>query len=152
MVQLNFLDRFRPVGAPGAAASAGRTDEVRGPAAELAPVFAALAADRESARALVALAEREAERVLTEARERASEMTAQARLDAVTERAAAATAVQNDSHERDKRLVESANKRASALETAAATELTAVAEYVVEKMVSTLLQSDETQDSGERES
>jgi vacuolar-type H+-ATPase subunit H len=149
MVRLNFLDRFRPVGAPGAAASAGRADEIRGPAAELAPVFAALAADLESARALVAVAERDAEKALAEARARASDMTAQARLDAVTERAAAATAVQKASHGRDKRLMEHAHKKASALETEAAAELTAVAERVVEKMVLDLLRNDDSQDSGE---
>src|SRR5674476_1314795 len=54
MARVNILDRFRPVGAPGPAGLAGvpAADE-QGPAAELAPVFAALAADVESCHRLV---------------------------------------------------------------------------------------------------
>ena len=44
MARLSILDRFRPVGAPGAAGPVGvPAADDQGPAAEVAPVFAALA-------------------------------------------------------------------------------------------------------------
>lgn len=152
MARLNFLDRFRPVGAPGAAGSAGATEEVRGPAAELAPVFAALAPDVELARALVADAEQAVETTLAEARTTASDMTAQARLDAVAERAVAATAVGKAATGKDKRLMARAHKKAAALETGADAELSAVSKRVVEWMVTDLLQNGKPMDTGRAKS
>lgn len=149
MARLNFLDRFRPVGAPGAAGSTGHAEDVRGPAAELAPVFAALVPDVEKAHALVAEANQSAEQALAEERVRASDLTAQARLDAVTERARAATAVEKASGERDRRLMVRAHKDASALDAVAAVELGAAAQRVVEAMVKDLLASGDFRSAGE---
>ncbi len=139
MARLNFLDRFRPVGAPGAARGTGRAEEVRGPATELAPVFAALAPDLESARTLVVDAQRSAEKMVAEARARAAAVTAQARLDAVTVRAQAAAAVEKASTARDRRLLARAHREASSVEARAEVELAAAAQRVIERMVEDLL-------------
>lgn len=139
MARLNFLDRFRPVGSPGASGSAGHTEDLRGPAAELAPVFAALASDVGSAQALVASANHAAEKALAEARVQASGLTAQARLDAVTERAQAAAAVHKASGEHDRRLMARARKEASTLDAAATKALDAAAQRVIEAMVADIL-------------
>lgn len=152
VARLNFLDRFRPVGAPGAAGSTRQAEEVRGPAAELAPVFAALAPDVESAQALVAETEQAVETTLAAARTTASDMTAQARLDAVAERAVAATAVGKASAGKDEHLMARAHKKAEALKTGADAELSAVSKRVVERMVTNLLQSGKPMDTGGAES
>src|SRR5450756_2853427 len=77
MARLSILDRFRPVGAPGPAGLAGvpAADE-QGPAAELAPVFAALAADVESCHRLVEEARQEADGALVRAHEQAAAILA----------------------------------------------------------------------------
>jgi hypothetical protein len=87
----DWLDRFRPAGAPGAATAAGVPVDRRAAAlAELEPVFAALAADiaRAAARRdeLVAAATRRR----AEGREAAGGIVAQARASAEAERAAEA--------------------------------------------------------------
>jgi vacuolar-type H+-ATPase subunit H len=149
VARLNFLDRFRPIGAPGAAGATGQTEEVRGLAAELAPVFAALAPDLDSARALVSDAERLAEKTVADAHVRASDITAQARLDAVTERTRAATTVEKESAGHDRRLMTRAHKAASNVETGAMAELDAAAQRVIERMVTDLLRSGDSSTIGE---
>jgi hypothetical protein len=106
MARPNILDRFRPVGAPGPAGPAGvpATGD-QGPAAELAPVFAALAQDVEHCRTLV-----------EEAQEQAAAITAQARLDAGAERAHAAARVEQAALKRDALLLAQARKEADNLE------------------------------------
>lgn len=73
----DFLNRFRPAGAPGAASRTGiPADRAAELSAELDPVLAMLAAaDAECAR-LVAQAEQEASRISAEGRDRAASIAA----------------------------------------------------------------------------
>jgi hypothetical protein len=75
----DFLDRFRPAGAPGAAARAGVPADMSGAlAAELTPVLALLS-DTDAARgSIIARAERDARRIVAEARAQASAVAADA--------------------------------------------------------------------------
>ena len=75
----DFLNRFRPAGAPGAASRAGvPADRAAELSAELDPVLAMLAAtDAECAR-LVAEAEQEAGRIAAQARDQAASIAADA--------------------------------------------------------------------------
>lgn len=95
MALLSILDRFRPAGAPGPAGPVGvpALDD-QGPAAELAPVFAACAADVAESRALVEEAQQAAQRAVPLAREQAAAVLAQARLDGAADRATAAALVE----------------------------------------------------------
>ncbi|HEY5013851.1 MAG TPA: hypothetical protein VIK61_14270 [Acidimicrobiia bacterium] len=89
----DFVRRFRPAGAPGAAAPAGvPADRVSELTAELTPVFEELRAVNQEAVDLVAEAHREAERRRLAAAGRAEELLADARQRAEVERAAAAAA------------------------------------------------------------
>jgi Skp family chaperone for outer membrane proteins len=90
----DFLERFRPAGAPGAAASAGvPADRSRELAAELDPVLALLAdVDAECAR-IAAQAQDDAERIRAAAREQAAAMAADANRRAGAARREAAEAV-----------------------------------------------------------
>jgi len=90
----NFLDRFRPAGAPGAASQAGvPVDRAAELAAELGPVLARLAGtDAECAR-IVAEAERSASQIASDARERAAAITAGGRARAQAARSEAAAEV-----------------------------------------------------------
>ena len=89
-----FLDRFRPAGAPGAAAgTAVPVDRSRQLEAELAPVLALLdGMDAECAR-VVAQAHRDAERIVAAAREVAAAQLADADRRARAERDEAAQEV-----------------------------------------------------------
>jgi len=79
MARPNILDRFRPVGAPGAASPAGGpASDTLGPAAELVPVFAALADDVESCRTLVEDARRDASTEISTAQDRANALVSRA--------------------------------------------------------------------------
>ncbi|QCB97763.1 hypothetical protein E5206_13235 [Arthrobacter sp. PAMC25564] len=117
MARLSILDRFRPVGAPGPAGPAGvpATDD-QGPAAELVPVFAALAGDVASCAALVEEARLGAEREVARARAQAAAIVSAARLEAGAERAKAAARVEQAASERDTQLLEQARREAAALE------------------------------------
>lgn len=91
---VSILDRFRPVGAPGAAGSAGGAETpATGPAAELAPVFALVQSDLDAAARTVARARaRAADSVDAAARE--AEVAVQVARDAaVGERASASARV-----------------------------------------------------------
>lgn len=117
MARLSILDRFRPVGAPGPAGPAGvPAADNQGPAAELAPVFAALAADAASCAALVEEARLSAERDVAKARAQAAAILSQARLEAGAERAKAAARVEQAASYRDAPLLEQALHEAAALE------------------------------------
>ena len=119
MAQLSFLDRFRPVGAPGPAGPAGvPAADDQGPAVELAPVFDALAADVQACRTLVDEARRDAEAALSRSQEQAAAIIAQARLDAGAERARAAARVEQAALRRDALLLAQARKEADNLEEA----------------------------------
>jgi hypothetical protein len=84
----DFLARFRPVGTPGAAASAGvPADRVVEAAAELEPLFAMLADTEARAEGIRASADQRIVENHRLAAERATEVLAQARLRADAERA-----------------------------------------------------------------
>lgn len=136
MARLRILDRFRPVGAPGPAGPAGvPASDDQGPAAELAPVFVALAGDLARCEELVDHARRDAGRDLARAREQAAAIVAQARLDAGAERANAAALVKQASLEQDERVLARARLEAAALEEAGLARIPAV----VGKVIDTLL-------------
>jgi hypothetical protein len=85
----DWLDRFRPAGAPGAAtATAVPVDRRRVAAAELEPVFAALAGDIERAATLRDAMINDAARRRAEGRESARAVLASAQTSATAERTA----------------------------------------------------------------
>ncbi|MCV2393563.1 hypothetical protein OEB99_04515 [Actinotalea sp. M2MS4P-6] len=132
MAWQSILDRFRPVGAPGPAAAAGvPSQDVTGPAAELAPVMAALRPDMEAAAARLAAAEAEAEQIVARARERAATTLATARSRAPGARAKAAAAAERDAVEQRARWMADARVRADAM--------TARAEQVTPRLVARAL-------------
>jgi vacuolar-type H+-ATPase subunit H len=137
MARPNILDRFRPLGAPGPAGPAGvpAVDD-QGPAAELAPVFAALAADVEAARKLVEEARQEADDERSRAREKVAAIIAQARISAEAERAGAAARVEQVASEQDARLLEQAGREARELEEAGAVLLPATVRRVIDNLLS----------------
>lgn len=91
----DLLSRFRPAGAPGPAGAAGvPVDRRQALAAELAPVFAALAPVEAECERLRDGARRAAAAREAAAAEQARVMVAQARNEAPAQRAAAAAAVQ----------------------------------------------------------
>jgi vacuolar-type H+-ATPase subunit H len=90
----DFLSRFRPAGAPGAASRAGvPADRAAELAGELGPVLALLDATQAECARKVADAEREAERVIAAARAAAEQIIADAANRAETARTRAATEV-----------------------------------------------------------
>ena len=137
MARLNILDRFRPVGAPGPAGPAGvPAADDQGPAGELAPVFAALAADVESCRKLVEEARREADEALLRAHEQAAAIVAQARLDAGAARADAAASVVQAASAQEAQLLAQAGKEADELEAAGMVLLPATVRKVIDNLLS----------------
>ena len=142
MTRPNILDRFRPAGAPGPAGPVGvPAGGDQGPAVELAPVFAALAADVEVCRRLVDEARREADGVLARARERAAAIIAQARLDEGVERARAAERVEQAASALDARLLAHARREADDLEEARTALLPGTAGRVIGNLWSDQLRS-----------
>lgn len=90
----DLLQRFRPAGAPGTAASAGvPADRVAELSAELEPVLALLDAVSEEARRIRAEGSREAARIRAGAAERVRTMVATATREAEADRIAAAAQV-----------------------------------------------------------
>jgi len=142
MARSNILDRFRPAGAPGPAGPVGvPAADDQGPAVELIPVFAALAADVETCRRLVDEARREADGVLSHAREQAAAIIAQARVDEGVERARAAAQVEQAASEQDARLLAHARKEADDLEEARMALLPGTARRVIDNLWSEQLTS-----------
>ncbi len=133
MARMSVLDRFRPVGAPGPAGPAGvPAVDGQGPAMELAPVFAALAADVEANAMLVEGARRQAERDISAARTQADAVVSQARLDAGAARAGAAARVEREAGERDSLVVDQARLEAAALEATGLARIPAVVVNVID--------------------
>jgi cell division septum initiation protein DivIVA len=140
MAQLNFLDRFRPVGAPGPAGAVGvPASDATGPAVELAPVFAALAADIEAGRELVEDATSRAEAMLATAREQAGALVAQAQLDVAGVRASAAARVFEDASGRDAALLTQAEHDSDTLRQAGTAQLPSTVRTVIDRMLSEYL-------------
>lgn len=98
----DVLYRFSPAGAPGAASSAGvPVDRVADLGAELAPVFALLAATEQECQDLLEAAERDAAAIRAEADRRARDVVEAARGQVDARRAAAvARAGQQEAVER----------------------------------------------------
>jgi hypothetical protein len=143
MARPNILDRFRPVGAPGPAGQVGVPAAAdQGPAAELAPVFAALAADVESCRTLVEQARQEADGALFHAREQVASLIAQARLDEAGERTRAAADVERAASERDSQLLAQARTEAGDLEDAGIALLPGTVRKVIDRLWSEHLMSE----------
>jgi hypothetical protein len=144
MARPNILDRFRPVGAPGPAGPAGvpAADDL-GPAAELAPVFAALAADVQYCRTLVDTARLDAEGALFRAHEQAAAFIAQARLDEGAERARAVARVEQAASERDALLLAQARREADGLEEAGTVLLPGTVRQVIDRLWSEQLTSEQ---------
>ena len=135
MARPNILDRFRPVGAPGPAGQVGVPAAAdQGPVAELAPVFAALAADVQSCRTLVEQARLEADGALLRAREQAESLIAQARLDEGGERTRAAAGVERAASERDAQLLAQARNEADDLEEAGTALLPGAVRKVIDRL------------------
>lgn len=136
MPRPNILDRFRPVGAPGAALPSGApASDALGPAAELAPVFAALATDVDSCRSLVEDARREADLELSQARERGDATVAEARLARGVEQSRAAARVTQEASQEDAKLLERARRDADELEQVGATGLPVAVRKVIETLL-----------------
>ena len=93
MAGTNFLERFRPLGAPGAATVGAQASDDLGSAAELAPIFAALAPAVAECETIVVAAHHEADAHLVHARERAAAIRARARADVGAGQARAAARV-----------------------------------------------------------
>lgn len=90
----DFLDRFRPAPAPGAASLVGVAADRSGAlAAELDPVLALLAGTHAECERMVAAARQDARQIGEQARQQASAITAGARDGAAAARTAAADAV-----------------------------------------------------------
>lgn len=136
MARLSILDRFRPVGAPGPAGPSGvPAADNQGPAAELAPVFAALAGDAASCAALVEEARLKAEGNMTQARAQAAAILSRARLEAGAERARATARVEQAASERDTALLEQARHDAAALEKSGLALIPAVVGKVIDALL-----------------
>jgi cell division septum initiation protein DivIVA len=88
----DFLERFRPAGAPGPAAAAVPADRRAELAAELEPVFALVAGAEAESAAIVTEGMADARRILELAGEEAAHLVARARERAAAERAGAAAA------------------------------------------------------------
>jgi hypothetical protein len=111
-----FLDRFRPAGAPGAATGAGvPSDRVARVAAELAPVFDALAASTAECDRLRRNARSEAAARIHEAAEAAGALLDRARVDSEADRATAAAAQRQQAAAAATRLVAEGEESARAL-------------------------------------
>ncbi|CAN5375266.1 hypothetical protein BH11ACT1_BH11ACT1_23270 [soil metagenome] len=136
MARLSILDRFRPVGAPGPAGPVGvpAVDEP-GHAAELAPVFAALAPDVESARRLIADAQQQADATLADARFDAAAILSRARRDEAAARADATATIEQAASAEDERMLETARAAAAALSVSGSARLPAAVHLVIDRLL-----------------
>ncbi len=140
MAGSNFLERFRPLGAPGAAVSSGSpASDVPDPATELAPVFAALAPTIEQCDSIVADARRRADNEVAGARERAAGVKARARAEIGAEQARAAARVLEEYSATEAAVLDEATRRAAATREAGAARVDDLASATVDRIVSDLL-------------
>lgn len=127
----NFLERFRPAGAPGSMAVGVPVDRGTALAAELEPVFALLGAVEDECRLIVERAEAEAEAVRGEAEERAAAIVAAARAGAAAERAAEAARVKSATVRDLESEIASAGERARRVRDTAAERLPRLVERAI---------------------
>ncbi len=126
-----FLERFRPVGTPGAAAARGvPADRVAELAAELAPVFELLAATQERSDRIRAKADAEAERRRIEALAAAEAEVGAARRHAESERAATAAGLARAADIEAEQILAAAHRDADVVRQAAGRRLPALAAAV----------------------
>ncbi|GII75910.1 hypothetical protein Sru01_08920 [Sphaerisporangium rufum] len=112
----DFLGRFRRVAVPGGAAPAGvPADPEAERAAELAPVFAALADAHGRCARIRADAEREAGELVERARARAASVVAAARTEAAAERARLAARAREDRGREGAAAAEAARREVAAV-------------------------------------
>lgn len=148
---VDLLGRYRPAGAPGPAGAAGvPADRRESVAAELAPVFAALAeveaeCDRLRRDAARAAAGREAA-----AAEQARMLVARARDEAAAERAAAAVRVREDTAAEVAQLQANAAAEAEEARRRSARQLPQLVSLVVERVRADLATLDGTDAGGPR--
>jgi hypothetical protein len=110
----DFLNRFRPAGAPGAAAPAGvPVDRAAEAAAELEPILALLAEAESAGAAARERARRDAKDVRERARARADGQVAEARARADGERAAAVAGARARGQAESARLAGQAERQAT---------------------------------------
>lgn len=134
----DFVRRFRPAGAPGAAAPAGvPADRVAELTAELAPVFDVLRSVNQQAADLIAEAHREAERRRLAAAGRAEGLLADARQRAEAARAAAAAAAVEAAADERAELLDRARRDAEDLTGRAAERLPILVDRVVAEVRAT---------------
>jgi len=140
MARLSILDRFRPVGAPGPAGPVGvpAVDEP-GHAAELAPVFAALAADVESCRRLVEDAQQQADRTRADARAEAAAIVARARRAEAAARSDAAATIERVATAQDEHTLEVARAAASALQESGSARIPDAVQAVIDRLLADVL-------------
>lgn len=136
----DLLQRFRPAGAPGTAASAGvPADRVAELSAELEPVLALLDGVGEEAARIRAEGSREAARVRAGAGERARAMVATATREAEADRIAAAARVNKRAAAEAEATVAAARAEAAALRLRADAHLQEYADRVLAAVRSTVL-------------
>lgn len=136
MAWISILDRFRPVGTPGPAGPSGvPAVDGQGAGTELAPVFAALAADIQACEDLVATARRQSDHALAVAGTQAAAIVSQARLDAGVARAAAAVRVEQEAGDRDTWLLDQARRDAAAVKESGTASIPAVVDRVVDTLL-----------------
>lgn len=128
----DILQRFRPAGTPGPAASAGvPADRVAEVAAELEPVLALLADTQAEASRIRREAEREAERRRLRATESAGALVASAHRQAGADRAAAAVRVSRRVEEEGAAALAEAERAAAAVRGRAAERMPALLDQVM---------------------
>ncbi len=136
----DLLQRFRPAGAPGTAASAGvPADRVAELSAELEPVLALLDVASEEAGRIRAEGSREAARLRAEAGERARTLVATATREAEADRIAAAARVNERAAAEADETVAAARAEAAALRLRADERLQEYADRVLGAVRSTVL-------------
>ncbi|MGA7205404.1 MAG: hypothetical protein WBX27_12330 [Specibacter sp.] len=106
----------------------------QGPEAELAPVFAALAADVEACAELVGRARSQADKDIATARTRAAAIVSQARLDAGAARAETAARVSWEAGEQDGQVMARARDEADAVEKFGRARIPGVVDQVVDAL------------------
>lgn len=130
-----MLSRFRPAGAPGAATPAGVPADRRATAAaELEPVFAALAATVAEAEKLHRDAAAAAARDSAAAAERAQALVARARIDGQAQREAEAAALRQRSAAEARQVTEQAQRDADAVSRRAAQRRPELVDRVLDRV------------------
>ena len=128
----NLLERFRPVGTPGAATPAGvPADRTADAATEVAPVLAALRPTLDECATIRTAAEEMARQRVADAEEQAQRLLAQFQLEAPEERAVSAAAVRQSGQAAVEQLLGDATEEARRLRERAASRLPAVVDHVV---------------------